>query len=664
MGLDAELLLHPEGPIARRISGYESRPQQTAMVRAVDSALSTRRPLLIEAGTGTGKSFGYLLPAVRRVLEHDERVVVVTHTIALQEQLHDKDVPLIRSVVPNEFSAVLVKGRNNYVSRRRMERTEQRVDRLLSDPKAQEEVGALSRWVDLTSDGTRTDLDFAPRGDVWDLVRSDSGNCMGRKCPRHDSCFYQLARRRMESGQLLICNHALFFSDLALRARGAGFLPAYDHVILDEAHAVEDVACEQFGTSLAEGSVRHLVRVLHDSRRGRAFLDTLELKEGRESARVSAVQAVQRLAEAAEQFFDAWERWGQQAEANGRIRAPGIVPDTLTPAVGELKGRLNLLRDLCVQEADGYEIDAYEDRCEDLIGQTKALVEQTISGCVYWLEGMPRPGDAFRRLRLAATAVDASPILREHLFGGKTGVVLTSATLTTGAGSFLHARTRLGCEDAETIELGSPFDHARQMKVLVDERMPEPTATGYLSSLSRRIDELVQRTDGGAFVLCTNWRTLRECAGLLRRAFGDRGHPVLVQGEDGAPGRLLERFRADRRSVLFGVASFWQGVDVRGESLRNVIITRLPFDPPDKPLVQARHESIESQGGKPFFDDTVPRALIKFRQGVGRLIRSATDEGLVAILDPRVLTKSYGRRFLDALPEGVQVETIDSASHR
>ncbi|MEC8770085.1 MAG: DEAD/DEAH box helicase, partial [Planctomycetota bacterium] len=435
MGLDAELLLHPEGPIARRISGYESRPQQTAMVRAVDSALSTRRPLLIEAGTGTGKSFGYLLPAVRRVLEHDERVVVVTHTIALQEQLHDKDVPLIRSVVPNEFSAVLVKGRNNYVSRRRMERTEQRVDRLLSDPKAQEEVGALSRWVDLTSDGTRTDLDFAPRGDVWDLVRSDSGNCMGRKCPRHDSCFYQLARRRMESGQLLICNHALFFSDLALRARGAGFLPAYDHVILDEAHAVEDVACEQFGTSLAEGSVRHLVRVLHDSRRGRAFLDTLELKEGRESARVSAVQAVQRLAEAAEQFFDAWERWGQQAEANGRIRAPGIVPDTLTPAVGELKGRLNLLRDLCVQEADGYEIDAYEDRCEDLIGQTKALVEQTISGCVYWLEGMPRPGDAFRRLRLAATAVDASPILREHLFGGKTGVVLTSATLTTGAGS-------------------------------------------------------------------------------------------------------------------------------------------------------------------------------------------------------------------------------------
>ena len=664
MGLDAELLLHPEGPIARRISGYESRPQQTAMVRAVDSALSTRRPLLIEAGTGTGKSFGYLLPAVRRVLEHDERVVVVTHTIALQEQLHDKDVPLIRSVVPNEFSAVLVKGRNNYVSRRRMERTEQRVDRLLSDPKAQEEVGALSRWVDLTSDGTRTDLDFAPRGDVWDLVRSDSGNCMGRKCPRHDSCFYQLARRRMESGQLLICNHALFFSDLALRARGAGFLPAYDHVILDEAHAVEDVACEQFGTSLAEGSVRHLVRVLHDSRRGRAFLDTLELKEGRESARVSAVQAVQRLAEAAEQFFDAWERWGQQAEANGRIRAPGIVPDTLTPAVGELKGRLNLLRDLCVQEADGYEIDAYEDRCEDLIGQTKALVEQTISGCVYWLEGMPRPGDAFRRLRLAATAVDASPILREHLFGGKTGVVLTSATLTTGAGSFLHARTRLGCEDAETIELGSPFDHARQMKVLVDERMPEPTAPGYWSSLSRRIDELVQRTDGGAFVLCTNWRTLRECAGLLRRAFGDRGHPVLVQGEDGAPGRLLERFRADRRSVLFGVASFWQGVDVRGESLRNVIITRLPFDPPDKPLVQARHESIESQGGKPFFDDTVPRALIKFRQGVGRLIRSATDEGLVAILDPRVLTKSYGRRFLDALPEGVQVETIDSASHR
>lgn len=652
-------VLGPDGPVARRIDGFEHRPQQIEMADAVEAALAQRGRLLVEAGTGVGKSFAYLLPAIRRVVEHHERVVIATHTINLQEQLIEKDIPLLNAVIPEEFTAVLVKGRGNYVSLRRLRRASERQDRLFADDEARHSLHVLEDWAYETDDGSLASLPQPPRAEVWDHVQSDAHNCLGRRCDHYKECFYQAARRRMERGDLLVTNHALFFADLAMRAEGGGFLPPYDHVILDEAHCAEPVAAEHFGLSLAESQVGHLLRMLYDPRRRRGVLDAIALKEDRTEPIDRAIEAVLAARAAAGRFFDDLERWAREhGPGNGRVREAGIVADELGPALARLGERLRLLKPLALREADEYEINGYAVRADDLARRTAALVGQGIEGCVYFVEGH----DATRRRRrmvLRAMAVDVAPILRERLFGGGASVVMTSATLATAAGDFGHAQRSLGCEGAETRQLGSPFVHARQMRVLVDHRMPAPGDRGYVEALVPRIESLVRRTDGGAFVLFTSFAMLREAAEALREPLASAGHPVLVQGDDGPPGLVLRRFRDDPRSVLFGTASFWQGVDVRGEALRNVIITRLPFEVPDHPVVEARHERLRAAGRNPFSEDQVPRAVIRFRQGVGRLIRSATDRGIVAVLDPRIVTKHYGRAFQAALPDGVEVEPIE-----
>jgi len=660
VSVSVDVLLADTGAIARRLAGFEVRPQQLSMAAAVERAFDERQRLFVEAGTGVGKSFAYLIPAIRRVVERGERVVIATNTISLQEQLIEKDIPLLNAVIPEEFTAVLVKGRGNYVSLRRLKLASEREGRLFSHDDDRSDLHRLEDWAYATEDGSLASLPQLPRPEVWDHVQSDAHNCMGRRCPTFDKCFYQAARRRMEHGQVLVTNHALFFADLAMRSRAGasgGVLPPYHHVVLDEAHEIEDVASEHFGVRLSESGVRHLLRTLYQTGTGRGFLSAMRGGADADGAIEEAIRAVRTCESAAERQFDALWRWNEvRGEASGRMREPGAVEDHLSAPMLALAAALRMLRDRIDHEPDQFELNAYAARAEAHGTCARDLMAQALGGCVYWVEAGKRRRGERPNVTLVCAAVDVGPILREHLFAQDKGVVLTSATLATGQGDFRHAAVRLGCDDPQTLQLGSPFDYGRLVRLIVERAMPEPDHPDYEDELSRRVLHHVRATDGGAFVLFTSFRTLDAVAERIAADLVDMGHPLHVQGTGVPRNTLLERFRADERSVLFGVSSFWQGVDVRGRALRNVIITRLPFEVPDRPIVQARHELIESRGGRPFFEDSLPRAVLRFKQGFGRLVRSSTDEGRVVVLDPRIATKRYGRAFLDALPEGVVPE--------
>ncbi|HYO11511.1 MAG TPA: helicase C-terminal domain-containing protein [Tepidisphaeraceae bacterium] len=924
-------ILGPQGAIARRLGDkYEHRPQQLEMAAAVERAFTEGHHLLVEAGTGVGKSFAYLLPAIDFAVRNKKRVVISTHTIALQEQLIEKDIPLLQSVYPDEFTAVLVKGRSNYLCKRRLEQARGRQSYLFDHEQQLESLWAIEDWAAHTGDGSLADLPAIPNRDVWDKVCAEHGNCMGKKCKFYEHCFWQAAKRRMQGGNILIVNHALFFSDLALRMAGVNYLPKYDLLILDEAHTVEDVAGDHFGLKITEGGLRYQLRTLYDPKRGKGMLST------HGSAANDAIRDVVELHGRMEAFFERCARYHEaQGRANGRIHEPDWVENDLSPKLKDLAKHLKEMITRVESEEEQSELTSHSNRALISAESLEAILGQKVEDAVYWVEVAGRTP---KRVSLHAAPIDVAEGLKKYLFDRMHSVVMTSATLCAGGSkeraagatntrkrggpsrgtgappvqpaaaaasadevgvprgmgvqpvsstdelrvrrgaylphwtkqgsiyavtfrladalpqqvldewrlerertarvaqdgnrpltpderaalehlfgerveasldagygqcllrrhecakfvadtfarfdgskyrvaawcvmpnhvhavlqplpghelheilhsikswtakemnklaarsgavwqpeyydhlvrdeddlvnqieyawsnperagledwpwryrcdqaaiamiggsalseaaapremhgrgahatsqtveqdpAFAYIKSRLGVIREKTLQLGSPFDYAAQATLYIEEDLPEPSdAYRFLPAACDKIVKYLKQTRGGAFVLFTSYKMLIDSANRLKPILDDLGLPILVQGQQAPRKILLDRFRSTENAVLFGTSSFWQGIDVQGETLRNVIIVKLPFAVPDEPIVEARLEAITRRGGNAFMEYSVPEAVIKLKQGFGRLIRSKTDSGIVVLLDSRVTTKRYGKVFLDALPE-------------
>ena len=653
-------ILGPGGRIAARLENYEERVEQQEMALAVEQAIHDKRHLVVEAGTGVGKSFGYLVPAILAATEGEpadktsedgskksaKRIIISTHTISLQEQLLGKDIPLLNSVIPREFTTVLVKGRRNYVSLRRLQAARNRAPSLFHEPAEFDQLEQLHRWSRQTQDGSRADLDYTPQMIVWDEVASDSGNCMGRNCPTYKDCFYYQSRRRIDHARILIVNHALFFSDLALRRTGASLLPDADVVIFDEAHTLEEVASNHLGLSVSSGQVQYVLQKLFNDRTNKGLLVHYKMR----SAQVAVAECLVSM----EKFFQEASFYSEsQARKNGRVDQVQPFANPLSPQLVTLSQKVRQAAAPLKEETHRQDFVSAADRLMVLAGEIEQWCRQTVDGSVYWIEekqtrrGLPR-------VTLSAAPIDVGPALRSELFERVPSVILTSATLAIGQNySFDFFTSRIGLIKAEMLRLGSPFNYAQQVELILVEGMPDPSTEreAYEDQLVPMIRRYVDRTDGHAFVLFTSYASMRRAAKALTPWLRERELGLLCQADGMPRTQMLKRFREQPRSVLFGTDSFWQGVDVPGDALVNVIITKLPFRVPTEPVLEARLETIRAQGGNPFGDYQLPEAALKLKQGFGRLIRSSQDSGMVVILDPRIQTKSYGQVFLKSLPD-------------
>ena len=626
----------PEGLIAKEHPEYEYRPGQIEMARAVMRAFEEQRHLIVEAGTGTGKTLAYLVPAVAAALGGRGRVIISTGTKNLQEQLMEKDIPFLQSVLPKPFKATYMKGRNNYLCLNRLGKAQSApVFAGLEDVSYFDDV---CHWSKESETGDRAELRNLPESlSFWRHIDARTESCLGQKCPDFDPCFITRMRDRAQESDIIVVNHHLFFADLNLRDNHYGsVLPDYTAVILDEAHLIEDVASEYFGSQVSNYQIEDLIR----------DLGMLAIEDADTDRELN--NSLARLSRFADNF------WMGFRDGRGEEGRYPIIPGTFARknSQGEFEstqlGELYLFLDGAIARVETTldaipekppEVEALIRRAREIRFALQFIVTGADKNFVYWLERRNRG------VFLRASPIDVAGLLQDKLFEEVPTVVLTSATLSSG-GNFNFIRDRLGLDAADDLIAESSFDYESQAILYLPAKMPDPRSNEWSRAAADEVLNILQATEGRAFVLSTSFAGMQS---LFESVRFEIDYPCLVQGS-AAKGQLLKKFRETPNAVLFATSSFWQGVDVRGQQLSCVIIDKLPFAVPSDPLVAARQRYIEDGGGSSFYQYSVPQAIIALKQGLGRLIRSTTDRGVLAVLDPRLRTKGYGRTFLQSLP--------------
>jgi len=698
---ELEQVFGPEGMLAKHLKGYEQRDEQVRMAFSVATAFNDNKVAVIEAGTGTGKSLAYLLPALFWALRNEQKVVISTNTINLQEQLIKKDIPLLQRHSSVAFNACLVKGRGNYLCLRKL-------GGILDEPSlfpdsAAEELQAIAAWSETTRSGCLSDLSFHPSWEVWDDLRCEADQCGRSRCSEFNRCFFYKARRDAAAAQLLVVNHALLLADIALR-RESGYdavaiLPPFSRLIIDEAHHLEEAATGALSVRISRaGLMKQLARLAPSGGRV-GILSVLNNKIGKElpeeldglyqeiSGLIEAalLPQVHELAGVVDRELD-WLAQSLQGELQqgddqrGAELKRRITPEVRgTPFWHELETRLKRLAEQLQELVDGLgALDRAAAKLPDTVMQTVnglltdafgiglrlvATVRELAWFCTddpdscRWLEARQTSRGSVATICVAP--LEVAETIKTAVFDPIPTVVLTSATLAVG-GSFGYLRRRTGLDLLEPerlleLALASPFDYAEQALIGIPRDLPDPTNFSFRQPLAEAVLRAVSISQGGAFVLFTSFDLLRQTHAALKSQLENQGLTVMRQGEGGSRHQLLARFRKEQHGVLFGTDSFWEGVDVKGDALRLVVIARLPFQVPTEPIQQARAERISSEGGDPFREMSVPQAVLKLRQGFGRLIRSRTDRGAVLILDSRMVTKNYGSRFRKSLPQESQL---------
>ncbi len=608
----------PDGLLARKLEGYEVRPSQTRMAEIVTSALEGQHHAIIEAGTGTGKTLAYLAPA----LTHGRRLLVSTGTKALQDQIFYKDIPLLERILDRPIRAAYLKGRNNYLCKVKLHTFQQEG---LFSPLELDNFSEIAEWAVRTETGDRAELSgIADDDELWASLDARRDRCIGTKCEEFDNCFLTLMRQKAMESDIVVVNHHLFFADLVIReSEMAQILPDYTAVIFDEAHELEDIATGYFGFHVSNYRVQELL------------VDTRTLAG---ETKVSIERETSTLSREADHFFGRF-----LVKRDGRHALPDL--EGIKELIDEIYG----LRRAVKQQIDpGGEWGNLARRCTEIATELEIFQDGSPDNYVSWLD---RRG---RGVFLEACPIDVSPLLRENLFDRVPTCVLTSATLTVG-GETDYIRSRLGLFDAHSDTLSTEFDFQKQAALYIPRDLPDYRDQRYLPRATDEIRKILEVSEGRAFVLFTSYQQMQACYRLLSN---ELPYPTLLQGR-ASRSRLLEKFRGTENAVLFATSSFWQGIDVPGDRLSCVIIDKLPFQVPSDPLVQARIREIEENGGNPFSDYQVPGAILRLKQGFGRLIRSRSDRGILAILDSRLRTRGYGQLFLESLPDYAIVDTVD-----